>query len=568
MANLPVMMEGLRASVPVKINGKDTSFWLDSGAFFSIMSKAKSVELALKLESAPQGLYLVGIGGSATVQVATVKDFGIAGQQIKDVQFLVGGSDAGNGLIGRNLLAIADTEFDLANGSVRLINARNCEKAAMAYWAADKPYFTVQLNPGANPRNHLFDLTVGINGVKVRATFDSGAPMSLITRSVAEKAGIDFSGPGVIELDELGGFGRRLKKGWSVPVASFSIGDEQILRTRLTVIDGPMTASAEVPDMLIGADFMLAHHIYVARRQAKIYFTYTGGRPFLTPDRAPGVSPSAPVALPSGTSLVVAMASNEPKVAEDFARRGNARLMQRDLAGSVADLTEAIRLSPDTAAYYRYRSIAYHQHGQMALMRIDIEKSLKLDPNNGDSLQERALLRLEEGDKDGAFADAEAAALVTPPASLHAVSLAVIFERLDRPTRAIPIFNAVIAAHPDDSRLGELLNGRCWQRGLADVELDKALDDCNRAIKRDGAKASFLDSRGLIYVRKTDFAAAITNYDAALKINPKIAWSLYLRGLARIKLGQAESGEADQAAAMLLKPGIADEAARIGLGAP
>jgi len=40
MADLPVSMRGLRAEVPTKINGRDTSFWLDSGAFFSIMPKA------------------------------------------------------------------------------------------------------------------------------------------------------------------------------------------------------------------------------------------------------------------------------------------------------------------------------------------------------------------------------------------------------------------------------------------------------------------------------------------------------------------------------------------------
>ncbi|MDB5715855.1 MAG: hypothetical protein JWO15_3252 [Sphingomonadales bacterium] len=198
-------------------------------------------------------------------------------------------------------------------------------------------------------------------------------------------------------------------------------------------------------------------------------------------------------------------------------------------------------------------------------MHADFDRSLKIDPDDGEMLQARANLRLAAGDRDGAIADAEAAARVTPPASLQAVKLAIMFERLDQPTRAIPIYNAVITAHPDDSQLGRLLNGRCWQRGLANVELDKALDDCNRAIKRDGAKANYLDSRALIYLRKGDLVTAIAGYDAALKLAPGIAWSLYLRGLAKIRLGQADSGKADQTAAILLRPHIADDAARIGL---
>jgi hypothetical protein len=39
-------------------------------------------------------------------------------------------------------------------------------------------------------------------------------------------------------------------------------------------------------DVLLGADFMLAHHIYVANSQKKVYFTYSGGAVFRyrTPD--------------------------------------------------------------------------------------------------------------------------------------------------------------------------------------------------------------------------------------------------------------------------------------------
>lgn len=176
MADLPVTMTGLRASVPVKVEGRDTSFWLDSGAFFSIMSRAKAIELGLSIKPAPQGLYVIGIGGKASVEMVTIKSFGIVGQQLPNIQFLVGGSDAGNGLIGRNLLGLADTEFDLANGVVKLIRPSDCEKSGLAYWAAGKPYFTVPLLTGSNPFDHIFRLPVTINGVRIEAELDSGRP--------------------------------------------------------------------------------------------------------------------------------------------------------------------------------------------------------------------------------------------------------------------------------------------------------------------------------------------------------------------------------------------------------
>lgn len=45
------------------------------------------------------------------------------------------------------------------------------------------------------------------------------------------------------------------------------------------------------------------------------------------------------------------------------------------------------------------------------------------------------------------------------------------------------------------------------------------------------------------------FVQAIADYDATLKIDPRIAHSRYGRGLAKLKLNDAEGGKADIAAA-------------------
>jgi hypothetical protein len=71
--------------------------------------------------------------------------------------------------------------------------------------------------------------------------------------------------------------------------SSFSIGDESIANAKLRVADmfgadtrkeiGSLIAKRidDVPDMLLGADFIRAHRIYVARSQGKMYFSYNGG---------------------------------------------------------------------------------------------------------------------------------------------------------------------------------------------------------------------------------------------------------------------------------------------------
>jgi tetratricopeptide (TPR) repeat protein len=62
-----------------------------------------------------------------------------------------------------------------------------------------------------------------------------------------------------------------------------------------------------------------------------------------------------------------------------------------------------------------------------------------------------------------------------------------------------------------------------------------------------------------------DYDKAIEDYDAALKANPKIAWSLYGRGLARRHKGLATAAEADLKAAAAIQPDIAERARKAGV---
>ena len=46
--------------------------------------------------------------------------------------------------------------------------------------------------------------------------------------------------------------------------------------------------------MLIGADFFLSHHVYVANSQRKLYFTYNGG-PVFNLTTTPGAAANSAV---------------------------------------------------------------------------------------------------------------------------------------------------------------------------------------------------------------------------------------------------------------------------------
>ena len=74
-----------------------------------------------------------------------------------------------------------------------------------------------------------------------------------------------------------------------------------------------------------------------------------------------------------------------------------------------------------------------------------------------------------------------------------------------------------------------------------------------------------MTNRGLVYLKLGRLDEAIADFVAALSIDPKLAFALYGRGLARQKKGDQAGGEADIAAARALKSTIADELAKYGV---
>jgi tetratricopeptide (TPR) repeat protein/predicted aspartyl protease len=576
IAEMAVTMTDLRPLVTTKINEAEAVFVADSGAFYSQITPAKAAEFGLHPGPAPYGLTVTGVGGAERVALAVVKRFTIVGVTLKDRSFLVGGSETGQdtaGLIGQNILGLADTEYDLANGAIRLWDPHGCGDKPLPYWARTQAFSTLQWIPQGDmfPRTGA---TAFVNGARVRVLLDTGAWTSMLSLAAARRAGIDMAGLGVRPAGTGSGIGRRRVQTWIVPVDSFKIGDEEVTHTHLRVGE----TSLDDVDMLLGADFFLSHRVYVAKGQRKIYFTYNGGpvfdlstragppAPQAPPPAAPAqVPPSAPQTAAAGGGKTVVVPVGEPTDAEGFSRRGGAFASRRDFDHALADLSRAVALAPAEPRYLEQRAQAYLQNGQPFLAMADLDAALKLKPGDIPALVSRAGLRLSGRDAPHALADLDAAdALAAKEADVR-FTLADLYERADALAPAIAQLNLWIAAHPDDSRRAQALNSRCWARALLNQDLDKALADCDAALRADPKLVVAFNSRGMVHLRRGELDKAIADYDARLAVPPRATWPLYGRGLAKLKKGLKAEGDADIAAAVALRPRITEEARAHGI---
>jgi tetratricopeptide (TPR) repeat protein/predicted aspartyl protease len=564
LVEMPITMNLSKALITAKFNDIDVQLAVDSGAFFSMISAASAAELKLKLHPAPFGLHVAGIGGSTVPSVATVKVFLLQGVPIHDIEFLVGGSEVGSGsigLLGQNVLRLGDVEYDLAKGVIRMMQAEDCKHTRLAYWVVDAQAYSVMPIDYTTPWLPQTIGTAFLNGAKIRVAFDTGAATSLLSMRAAERAGIKPDSPGVIGAGFARGIGRGTVRSYIGTFSSFKIGDEEVKNARLRFgIDDLVNV-----DMLIGADFFLSHRVYVANSQHLLYFTYNGGPVFNLSSSAYAAKSTEPA---SETSSEVKKESGEPADAAAYSRRGNAFAARRDFERALADLTQATELAPNQPDYFYQRGVIHRDAGQADPAMADFNRALELKPDDVPALTARAALKLGAHDAAGATADLDAAARLAANEDDLRFFLAQAYERADLLVQSTAQYDLWIASHPDDSRMAQALNSRCWVLALQGTKLAEALSDCNGALGRTDKSSIFagriLDSRGLVRLRLGDYGKAIADFDNSLKLNPKSAWSLYGRGVAKT-LQKNATGEADMTAATALWAPIGDEFKRRGI---
>lgn len=549
---IPVRMDGSRAIATLGINGTRIPMVVDSGAFFSSLTRATAQELGLRLEHLPDGFAVEGLAGNMVQpRKTTVRKVQLQDSEISGIEFLVGGNDSGlggMGLLGRNILGVLDTEYDLAHGVIRLVKPEgDCDRADMAYWAGDTPVSMVDLLPTHSENFPPIRARLKLNGHEIDALFDTGAS-TIVSLAAAHKAGIKDAD--LADGSVTYGVGQGKVNFWTAAFESVALGGETVRHNRLGVSD----FDARSFDMLVGIDFFLSHRIYVSSESGRMFFTYNGGPVF-----ARNVERKAEVAQAPASQAADALS------ADALLRRGTASLARNDVAAALADLDRACALEPRDAHCRLARARAHASLNHMPQAIAELDAALAIDPRLDEARLLRAASTPRDADPARALQDLDMLDQTLSPRSNLRASLARTYDTLGRPAQAIRQWTLWIDNHRNDVMVPNAHNSRCWTRVKANVELDQALADCDDAIDGDADNASFRDSRGWLQLRRDQPAKARADFDRALKLNPSSASSLYGRAVARLRLGDATAAQADLAAARRVEPTIDEKMKDDGL---
>ena len=291
IASLPVTRHGSSIFVPVKIEGQELLFLIDTASRHSWMLHAGADVLGKKVLLTTGGRqhdeihFMTTRVGEASIGLWGKKDFDI---DVRDgpVNF---GLPRAVGVLGLDVLSGFDVEFDVKGAQVNLFVPQGCEAANLAYWSDS--YNAVDMVRLSNSPE-IFALAK-VNGQDLIAGFRSTITYSGLFQDAAERVGVKPESPGVIRVAEVAVAAGQTMTVWRASFDSFSLDQEvikpavlsfngRVIKDRggLRVTGERVARGGETYDMTIGADFIASHRILFSNSQRKIYFTYASGPPF------------------------------------------------------------------------------------------------------------------------------------------------------------------------------------------------------------------------------------------------------------------------------------------------
>lgn len=265
-----------------QINGHQVLLVVDTAANVTLLWLQPAVQLGLKPKSLV-GVDAYSFKGQVPVQSLTLGNFQFGNYAVRNFTMFILDENPtdlrASGLIGQDIIALDDVEFDLPENVIRLVKPVGCKGTEVVFW--NKAYSMAPLN-GFDDNEKKFYTTAIINGRSIEAIINTEAQSSELSFELATALGlvaVPSRGAGV-DNSKLTG-----------RIASFSLGDEVIKNTVIKIAEprgtnsiadtGTRLGAKSLPsDLVLGADFFRAHRVLLAKSQDMMYFSYMGGPVF------------------------------------------------------------------------------------------------------------------------------------------------------------------------------------------------------------------------------------------------------------------------------------------------
>ena len=242
----------------------------------------------------------------------------------------------------------------------------------------------------------------------------------------------------------------------------------------------------------------------------------------------------------------------DPKLALAYNNRGNAWDAKKEYDKAIADFNEAIRLDPKLALAYNNRGTAWMAKKDYDKAIADYNEAIRLDPKHAPRTTTGALAWHDKKDYDKAIADYNEAIRLDPKLALAYNNRGNAWRTRRSTTRRSPTTtrqSGSIPRMPSPTTTEASLGGK--------KDFDKAIADCNEAIRLDPKYALAYNNRGNAWHDKKNYDKAIADYNEAIRLDPTYAFAYNNRGDAWYDKKDYDKAIADFNEAIRLDPKLA-----------
>lgn len=200
-----------------------------------------------------------------------------------------------------------------------------------------------------------------------------------------------------------------------------------------------------------------------------------------------------------------------------YANRGNVYFEKREFDKAIADFDKAIALQPDLAAAYVGRGTVYWKQFDYDRALENFNRAIELDPANAEAYHLRGVAHDGKQEWDKALADFNRAIELNPQLAGAFIGRGNINTERRKFDEAFADFNRAQEINPIQY---EPYVNRCraYLRRNAPGDIERAIPECNQALKLNGYSPDAYFHRGEAYARQGKRELAIADYQKSLDL--------------------------------------------------
>ncbi|MDE2183109.1 MAG: aspartyl protease family protein [Alphaproteobacteria bacterium] len=279
LASLPLSFDnGMRPTIPAKVNGTDVSLLVDTGAIDSELAWNTVQRLKMPKTMLDPEARVFNVAGGAVIYRTTADTFSIGAMSATNWPFLVApehdpgiGNGEVDGILGPDVMVKYDVEFDFAAGKFNIFTHDECT-GRVVYWT-QQSFAAIPLRMDGY---HIY-APATLDGYSVDVMIDSGASVSNTTSSSADEMGLAAA-----QMTRINGGKDPKNAVYTYPFHSLDLGGLVVTDPQVIIIperNGALHNMQEPKPVIVLGDTVLRRlHIYIAYRQKVLYLTTADAR--------------------------------------------------------------------------------------------------------------------------------------------------------------------------------------------------------------------------------------------------------------------------------------------------